>query len=197
MLDYIFILAICGAAIYTFTRLQKSHPVDDNDTNDTEISHSRNLECTDSDSDALEEITNRHKQEECLKVTLTAAPHSKLGRKELMSLRAGAPLWLEHSDFSGIERVKVYSGGYMVGELLLTDAERVISVMEVSHITGTYVCRRNSGLHGEIDMMLAVYHEPKTKSELQSITQSQWINALRSPYKLRVSIPGEKYIFQN
>lgn len=128
-------------------------------------------------------------------VNLTAGPYSRLGRRELYRLRPGDPLWLEHADYSGIERVKVYSGGYMVGELMLIDAEQVINLMETSRITASFVSRQNSSLSGHIvDLEIRVHYRQETKKK-----PTVAVSGLKrlAPYIVSLDVPGIRTFFQN
>ena len=145
-----------------------------------------------------DEIASRHAADEHLHVTLTAAPASTLGKRELLRLRPGDPLWLEHSDFSGIERVKVFSGRFMIGELLLTEAECVIRIMECSDITGTYVARQNTSDLRHIDLQIVIYHTTPRRDGVGDKASRRAVDrALTSPYILTVSSLDNPRLFQN
>lgn len=141
-------------------------------------------------------ILARHSSDDCLSVRLTAGAPSKLGREELLSLRPGAPLWLEHCDYSGIERVKVYSGGFMIGELLLVDAENVIAVMDRYPIHGTYVAENHSTADGNVDMRIVVFYDSPAISTSDSV-DAAIDRAMASPYKITVNLPDNTNLFQN
>lgn len=141
-------------------------------------------------------ILARHSSDDCLSVRLTAGAPSKLGREELLSLRPGAPLWLEHCDYSGIERVKVYSGGFMIGELLLVDAENVIAVMDRYPIHGTYVAENHSTADGNVDMRIVVFYDAPALSASDSV-DAAIDRAMASPYKITVNLPDNTNLFQN
>lgn len=148
--------------------------------------------------DSIEEIISRHSDDDSLSVTLTAAPGSELGKRELLRLRPGTPLWLEHCDICDIERVKVYSGGYMIGELLLSEAQEVIDLLQHTTITGTYVASQNSSDLAHIDLRIVIFYTPaevpatEQESSLQAVGR-----AMASPYKVTVSTLDNPTLFQN
>lgn len=138
-----------------------------------------------------------HSSDERLTVTLTAAPATDLGKRELLRLRPGDPLWLEHSDFCGIERVKVFSGRYMIGELLLTEAELVISVIQDSHIKGVFVSRQNTSDLRHIDLEIVIFHSPRRDCVSDKASKLAVDRAMTSPYIVTVASLDNPRLFQN
>lgn len=195
MTDMILILAFC-ISIVAFVEIVRRREQNSDSTRRT-VQPAAPAENADHQT-RVKELLDRHAADDCLTVNLTAGAHSKLGKIELCNLRSGAPLWLEHCDYSGIERVKVYSGGFMVGELLLTDAERVIDLMQNSRIHGTYVAENNSKPGGNVDMRIVIFHEAAAvDSATASATEQAMDRAMASPYKITVDVLDRPSIFQN
>lgn len=146
----------------------------------------------------LSALLGRHIADDCLTVSLTAGPTSKLGRRELLRLKPGTPLRLDRSDFAGIERVMVYSGGMLIGELLLTDAECVAQVMGGSKILGTYVAENNSDESGKVDLRIAIFHRPEGGAVYENgMCRNALSRAIASPYKITLDLLDHTVIFQN
>ena len=77
----------------------------------------------------------------CFVVHLSDLARTAGAARELSVLKGGDPVWLERcgNDDSGIERVKVYSGGFMLGQVLLEEAALCNRLINDGRVSATFV----------------------------------------------------------
>lgn len=141
----------------------------------------------------IDEILHRHRLDKSVTVHLSKGPDNEDGAAELHSLLPGDPLWLCRTIRDSLDVIDVYSGGYRIGTLTMSQARAVLDVMESAVVTGSYVSAQNCyGECSKVDLDLILFHSSREEYEARKSTAAEAL-----PYRITVEGPQRIVLYQN